>query len=50
MVLLAFWVAGNHREKAILLVIYVGVIALARGLTEIFLAFKLKRLKRQLAA
>lgn len=50
MVLLAFWVAGNHREKAILLVIYVGVIALARGITEIFLAFKLKRLKRQLAA
>ena len=30
-ILLAFWVAGDFREKAILLVIYVGIIALARG-------------------
>ena len=27
-ILLAFWVAGNFREKAILLVVYVGIIAL----------------------
>jgi uncharacterized membrane protein HdeD (DUF308 family) len=44
-ILLAFWVAGNFREKAILLVIYVGVVALMRGITELFLAFKLKGLR-----
>jgi len=49
-ILLAFWVAGDFREKAILLVIYVGIIALSRGITEIFVAFKLKGLRRRLAA
>jgi uncharacterized membrane protein HdeD (DUF308 family) len=49
-ILLAFWVAGNFKEKAILLVIYVGIVALARGISEIFVAFKLKGLRRRLAA
>jgi uncharacterized membrane protein HdeD (DUF308 family) len=49
-ILLAFWVAGNFREKAILLVVYVGIIALSRGVSEIFVAFKLKGLRRRLAA
>jgi uncharacterized membrane protein HdeD (DUF308 family) len=48
-ILLAFWVAGSFREKAILLVVYVGIVALARGITELFLAFKLKGLKRRMA-
>ena len=48
-ILLAFWIAGDFREKAILLVIYVGIIALARGISEIFVAFKLKGLRRRLA-
>jgi len=48
-ILLAFWVAGSFREKAILLVVYVGLVALARGITELFLAFKLKGLKRRMA-
>jgi uncharacterized membrane protein HdeD (DUF308 family) len=48
-ILLAFWVAGHFREKVILLVAYVGIIALSRGITEIFLAFKLKGLQRDLA-
>ena len=48
-ILLAFWVAGNFREKTILLVIYVGLVALSRGITELILAFKLKGLKRQYA-
>ena len=39
---IAFWVAGSFREQAILLVVSVGVIALIRGITELFLAFKLK--------
>ena len=49
-ILLAFWIAGNFREKAILLVIYVGVVALMRGITELFLAFKLKGVKKRIAA
>ncbi len=44
-ILLAFWVAGDFRAKAILLVVYVGIIGLSRGITEIILAFKLKGLK-----
>ena len=49
-ILLAFWVAGNFRKEAILLVIYVGIIALMRGISEIFVSFKLKGLRRRLAA
>ncbi len=49
-ILLAFWVAGNFRKEAILLVVYVGIVALARGVSEIFVAFKLKGLRRRLAA
>ena len=49
-ILLAFWVAGDFRQKAILLVIYVGIVVLARGITDLFLAFKLKGLRRRLAA
>jgi uncharacterized membrane protein HdeD (DUF308 family) len=49
-IVLAFWVAGNFRKEALLLVIYVGVIALMRGISEIFVAFKLKGLRRRLAA
>jgi len=48
-ILLAFWVAGDFRQKAILLVVYVGIIALTRGITEIFLAFKLRSVGRRLA-
>jgi uncharacterized membrane protein HdeD (DUF308 family) len=47
---LAFWVAGDFRQKTILLVVYVGLIALTRGITEIFLAFKLRGPGRRLAA
>ncbi len=49
-IVLAFWVAGNFRKEALLLVIYEGVIALMRGISEIFIAFKLKGLRRRLAA
>ena len=48
-ILLAFWVAGSFRNKVILLVAYVGIIALARGITEIFLAFKLRGLHKRVA-
>jgi uncharacterized membrane protein HdeD (DUF308 family) len=46
---LAFWVAGSFREKTILLLVYVGIVALSKGITEIFLAFKLKSLQRDVA-
>ena len=49
-IMLAFWVAGDFREKVILLVVYVGIIALSRGISEIVVAFKLKGLRRRLAA
>jgi uncharacterized membrane protein HdeD (DUF308 family) len=42
---LAFWVAGSFRKEVLLLVIYVGVMALVRGVTELILAFKLKGLR-----
>jgi uncharacterized membrane protein HdeD (DUF308 family) len=48
-IVLAFWVAGDFRRKAILLVVYVGIVALTRGITEIFLAFKLRSVGRRLA-
>ncbi len=46
---LAFWVAGNHQQKVILLLVYVGIVALSKGITEIILAFKLKSLQNQTA-
>jgi uncharacterized membrane protein HdeD (DUF308 family) len=49
-ILLAFWVAGSFRNKVILLVAYVGIIALSRGITEIFFAFKLRGVHRRVAA
>jgi uncharacterized membrane protein HdeD (DUF308 family) len=48
-ILLAFWVAGSFTRSVSLLVIYVGVVALMRGITELFVAFKLKGLHRRLA-
>ena len=48
-ILLAFWVAGSFRQSAILLVAYVGIIALSRGITELFIAFKLRGLRGRLA-
>ena len=48
-ILLAFWVAGSFRDKVTLLVVYVGIVGLTRGFTELLLAFKLKGLKRRLA-
>ncbi len=48
-ILLAFWVAGNFKQKTILLVAYVGIIALSRGITELIFAFKLRGLKKHFA-
>ncbi len=45
---LAFWVNGSFREKAVLLLVYTGLVALSKGITEIFLAFKLRSVRRDL--
>jgi uncharacterized membrane protein HdeD (DUF308 family) len=45
---LAFWVAGSFRDKVILLIVYTGLAALSKGVTELFLAFKLRSLGKQL--
>ena len=49
-ILLAFWVAGDFDEQVILLVVYVGVMCLVKGFTEILLAFRLRGVKKELAA
>ena len=41
-ILIGFWAAGYWGRSAILLVIWVGVIALMRGITEVIFAFKLR--------
>lgn len=45
---LAFWVAGNFEQKATLLLVYTGLVALSKGVTELFLAFKLRSLRPDL--
>jgi uncharacterized membrane protein HdeD (DUF308 family) len=49
-IVLAFWIAGSFRKQVILLVAYVGIIALSRGITELIFAFKLHGAKKRLAA
>ncbi len=46
---LAFWVSGSFRDKVILLLVYVGVVALSKGITNLMLAFKLRSLGRDVA-
>ena len=45
-VLIGFWAAGYWGRSAVLLIIWVGVIALMRGITEIVFAFKLRSANR----
>ena len=42
---LAFWVAGDFDEQVTLLVVYVGVMCLSKGITDIILAFSLRKLR-----
>ena len=48
-ILLAFWAAGYFAGKAVLLIAWIGAFALIRGFTEIFTAFRLRRVRRELA-
>jgi uncharacterized membrane protein HdeD (DUF308 family) len=40
--LIGFWAAGSPQESLVLLIIWVGASALARGIMEIVLAFRLR--------
>lgn len=42
-ILLGFWAAGDFGHKVILLVVWVGAAALARGIADIVFAFSLRR-------
>jgi uncharacterized membrane protein HdeD (DUF308 family) len=46
-VLLAFWAAGDFTRKAILLVVFVGAMALTRAINDFLLAFQLRRAARE---
>jgi uncharacterized membrane protein HdeD (DUF308 family) len=41
--LIGFWAAGDFGHQTILLVVWVGVLALTRGIGEIVLAFEIKK-------
>jgi uncharacterized membrane protein HdeD (DUF308 family) len=44
-IILGFWAAGDFGNKVILLVVWVGVAALIRGISEIIFAFTLRSMK-----
>lgn len=44
--LIGFWAAGSPRQSIALLIIWVGAAALARGVMEIILAFRLRGLQK----
>jgi uncharacterized membrane protein HdeD (DUF308 family) len=46
---IAFWAAGYPGRSAVLLVLWVGISALTRGITELVLAFQLRGLRTQSA-
>jgi uncharacterized membrane protein HdeD (DUF308 family) len=48
--LIGFWAAGYWGRSATLLIIWVGIIALTRGITEIIFAFKLRSVGKAAAA
>lgn len=43
-VFLGFWAAGSYGRSVTLLIVFVGAIALTRGITDIVLAFRLRKL------
>ena len=47
-IVIAFWAAGYPGRSAVLLVLWVGISCLTRGVTELVLAFQLKGLKNRL--
>jgi len=46
---LAFWATGYWRGSAALLIVWVGISAMLRGITEIVTAFSLRKVKKEYA-
>jgi hypothetical protein len=46
-VFLGFWAAGSYGRSATLLIVFIGAIALTRGITDIVLAFHLRKLSHE---
>jgi uncharacterized membrane protein HdeD (DUF308 family) len=44
---LAFWASGEFGKKAYLLIVWVGLFALFRGINSFFLAFSLRHLRKE---
>jgi uncharacterized membrane protein HdeD (DUF308 family) len=49
-VMVGFWAAGHFARSAYILVLYVGVIALTRAITDMTIAFRLRRIEHEAAA
>jgi uncharacterized membrane protein HdeD (DUF308 family) len=47
---LAFWAVGYWRGSAYLVIVWVGIAAMMRGITEIVTAFSLRKVKKEYAA
>ena len=47
---LAFWASGDFDRKAVLLVVWVGLFALFRGISSYVVAFTLRHLHKELSA
>jgi uncharacterized membrane protein HdeD (DUF308 family) len=47
---LAFWAAGEFGKKAWLLIVWIGLFALFRGINSFFVAFSLRNIHKQLKA
>lgn len=47
-VALGFWAAGNFFRKAYLLIVLVGIIALTHAITDVVLAFRIRRLEQEI--
>ena len=49
-ILIGFWAAGDFGNAAILLVVWVGVLALTRGISAIIFAFEVREIKHEAEA
>jgi uncharacterized membrane protein HdeD (DUF308 family) len=45
-IVIAFWAAGYGGRSAVLLVLWIGIAALTRGVMELVLAFQLKGMRK----
>jgi uncharacterized membrane protein HdeD (DUF308 family) len=46
---LAFWASGDYQRKAVLLITWLGLFALMRGITSFIVAFTVRHLEKEMA-